>query len=45
MDFFQEPLLQAGTALQQAANAVGPLVANGIWTTQEANSELTPYKR
>jgi hypothetical protein len=45
MDFFQEPLLQAGTALQQAANAVVPLVANGIWTTQEANSELTPYKR
>jgi len=45
MDFFQEPLLQAGTALQQAANAVVPLVLNGIWTPQEANSELTPYKR
>ena len=45
MDFFQEPLLQAGTALQQAANAVVPLVREGIWTAQEANSELTPYKR
>ena len=45
MDFFQEPLLMAGTALQQAANAVVPLVANGIWDIATANSELTPYKR
>jgi hypothetical protein len=45
MDFVQEPLLQAGTALQQAANAVVPLVANGIWTAEQANSELTPYMR
>lgn len=45
MDFFQESLLQSGTALQQAANAVVPLVSNGIWSVQTANSELTPYMR
>jgi hypothetical protein len=45
MDFFQEPLLQAGTALQQAANAIVPLVTNGIWSIEQANSELTPYMR
>ena len=45
MDFFQESLLQAGTALQQAANAVVPLVRENIWDIATANSELTPYKR
>lgn len=45
MDFFQEPLLQSATALQQAANAIVPLVTNNIWSLDTANSELTPYKR
>lgn len=45
MDFFQEPLLQSATALQMASQAVVPLVANNIYSLDQAITELTPYMR
>jgi hypothetical protein len=43
MDFFQESLLQSGTALQQVMNAITPAREKGFITQQQFDSILEPY--
>lgn len=43
MDFFQESLLQSGTALQQVMNAITPAREKGFISQQQFDSILEPY--
>ena len=43
MDFFQEALLQSGTALQQVMNAITPARKEGFITQEQYMSILEPY--